>query len=92
MLRKPRVSSARFRRFAAVNSLGLAICLGFSARGTLREEGAGSELEIHFRPAGPLDRHVRVVQDVMAFNLDREVGAGVAVDVALDDGEIAVGA
>ena len=36
--------------------------------------------------------HVRVVQDVVALDLDLEVRAGIAVDIALDDREVAVGA
>ena len=93
ILRKPRVSSARFRRFAGVSSGDLAIFRGISAGVTLLakkvpEVDAGSTSGRLVRLAG----HVRVVQDVVTLDLDLEVRAGIAVDVALDDREVAVGA
>ena len=44
------------------------------------------------RVAGASKTDVRVVQVVMTCDLDRELGIGVAVDVALDNGEITIGA
>src|SRR6185437_7261050 len=92
ILRNPRVNSARFRRFSGVSSLGLAICLGRSVGDVLlakRRKRTRGPL-----PAYPvaLAGHVRVVQGVMARDLDREVRAGVAVDISRDDREVAVSA
>ena len=79
MLRFPRVSSARGRRFAE-STLGLRHLSGADRRYAVGK-GAGSEHAVHFRPVGLLDGHVRVA-NVMAFDLDLEVRASVAIDVA----------
>src|ERR1044072_902398 len=44
------------------------------------------------RVAGASETDVRVGQVLMTCDLDRELGIGVAVDVALDNGEITISA
>src|SRR3954469_2486504 len=84
--RSPPVSSARLRRCTAVRSLGLAMSdLTQLEQSTLvRARGSqGGCLSMHLN----LERDVYVVGDgVMTFDLDPEIGAQVAIDVALDHG------
>src|ERR1700710_297814 len=85
MPRKPSVSSARRRRFAGVSSFDLAIFLG-AAWCEESRRGRNGRRNLPFRLRSRLERDAGA-EVLVAHDLDLEVGGGVAVDVALDDGE-----
>ena len=91
MPRSPLVNSERLRRCAGVISLLLAIISLTQLEKSNWPRRRGS-VKAASPPYANLDNYVRIADRVMTFNLDPEVGVRIAVDVALDDREVTVGA
>src|SRR3954447_9796796 len=88
--RSPPVSSARLRRCTAVRSLELAMSDLTQLEQTTLVRARGNQggcLAMHLN----LERDVHPVRKgMMTFDLDPEIGAQVAVDIALDHGEVPI--
>src|SRR3954466_6632110 len=87
--RSPPVSSARLRRCTTVRSLELAMSdLTQLEQPILYErEAARAAASLHLN----LERDVHPVRKgVVTFDLDPEIGAQVAIDIALDHGEVPI--